>query len=278
MTNLPLLQTLQLSMTYHSFSSLQLNRLSGLKRIAISVASYTPDERGVLSTVADAIGQSPGLTHLELHPGSFGISGMVPSLHELVAKVPRSTPLQLTHLLLERVPFRLDASTIPHLRSLTFLDLSHFSSARRQPSTEFQNRCAKYHSTLTDIFVTLARERIHLRGLIVHNQCNTAIVKYIGSYSDTLEHLEISHFSPDNRAESHALAEMFYTSALPKHASVMQRLRILHDYNHKWNRNSQSVIAISQCEKLFSSEVKLSLIGRHAKDEDRKLDDVVCQS
>ena len=278
-TDLPLLQTLQLSITYHSFSSLQLNRLSGLKRLAISVASYTRSgEPGVLSSVADAIGQSPGLTHLELHPGSFGISEMAPSLHELVAKVPRSTPLQLTHLLLERVPFRLDASTIPHLRSLTFLDLSHFSSARRywQPSAESQNRCAKHNSTLTDIFVALARERIHLRGLIVHDQCNTGIVEYIGSYSDTLEHLEISHFSPHNHAESHALAEMFYTSALPKHASVMQRLRIVHDCTHEWNRNSENVLAISQCKELSSLEVKLHLIGRHIEDEDRKLDDVVC--
>ena len=276
-TNLPLLKTLQLSMTYHSSSSLRLNRLSGLKGIAISVVSYTRDQPLVLDTLANAIGQSPGLTHLELHPGSFGISE-IPSLHELVAKVPHSTPLQLTHLLLERVLLRLDALTVPHLRSLTFLDLSYFSPLQHdwlEPSTEFRNRYARHHSTLTDIFVTLARERIHLRGLIVHEQCNTAIVKYIGSYSGMLEHLEISHFSPDNFAESHALAELFYTFALPKHASTMQRLRILHDCNHEWNRHSESMFAISQCKKLLSLEVKLYLTGRYAEDEG-KLDDVVC--
>ena len=136
MTNLPLLQTLQLSMTYLSFSSLQLNCLSGLKRITISVVSHTSDECLVLSTLMDTIGQSPGLTHLELHPGS---SEMAPSLRELVAKVPRSTPLRLTHLLLDHVLLRLDAFTIPHLRSLAFLELSYSLPAQilRQGSAQF---------------------------------------------------------------------------------------------------------------------------------------------
>ena len=136
-TNLPLLETLQLSMTNHSSSSPQLNYLSGLKSIALSVNSaYIYDEHVVLSTLADAIGQSPGLTHLELHPGS---SKMTPSLRDLVAKVPRSTPLHLTHLFLDHVLLRLDAFTIPHLRSLAFLELSYSLPAQilRQGSAQF---------------------------------------------------------------------------------------------------------------------------------------------
>jgi hypothetical protein len=92
-----------------------------------------------------------------------------------------------------------------------------------------------------------------------------------------LEHLEISHFSTEN-VEPHALAEMFYTSALPKHASVMRRLRVLHDLNHEWHRISQCMIAISQCRKLMSLEVAVDTIIAYANEDasNDQLDDVVC--
>ena len=56
MTSLPLLQTLQLLMTYLSFSTLQLNCLSGSKRIVISVVSHTPNEWRSLHSPPNPIG------------------------------------------------------------------------------------------------------------------------------------------------------------------------------------------------------------------------------
>jgi hypothetical protein len=111
------------------------------------------------------------------------------------------------------------------------------------PSGELLSRVERYHSTIADIYTTLTREKIHLRGVIVDDLCEAAIDS-LGSYSGALEHLQVSciYFCA---ADSDALAKRFYITVLPKHATVMRILCILPSYECGWCCNDLAMTAIS---------------------------------
>jgi hypothetical protein len=250
LATLPLLQHFHLTIGHGATPSLSVNRLSGLKKITISGIYCSR----IISTLANAIAQSPHLTQLVVRTQLWQASEETPTLHELLAKVPAGAPLRLEHLVLHYMFCRIDDFTLPHLRSLAFLDLSNILPLYNQintPSSELLNRLETYHSTITDIFTTLTRERIHLRGIIVTDLCK-AVIDYLGSYSGILEQLEATHFDFASTTESDALAEQFYTFVLPQHASVIRVLYILPIFEGGWCCNDQALTALSECIMLKS--------------------------
>jgi hypothetical protein len=279
LATLPLLQDFQLTVIRGVSPWLPPNCLSSLKRIAFS-GVY--DRSQVITTLVDAIAQNPDLTHMEIRIVLWDNSEEIPTLHELLARVPPDSPLRLEHLVLHHMFCRIDKFTLPHLRSLTFLDLSNFP---RFPYPNYQsiqttsisdplNRVKLYHSTIADIFATLTRERIHLRGVIIQDLCNV-VIDYLGSYSGTLEHLRVTYFRFDSTAESDALAERFYTSVLLKHAIAIRILHILPSHESGWCFNNQTMAAISQCKGLMSLGIALDSNGAR-RDGEVKFDDMVC--
>jgi hypothetical protein len=110
------IQELHLSMSDDAdgpFPPLQLDRLSGLKKISIDAYIECGHCADTVGELAQAIAQSPELVHLEIHGGNTG-----KSLHALLSQIPQGIVLGLTHLVLNGLSVRMDSQTLPHLRSL----------------------------------------------------------------------------------------------------------------------------------------------------------------
>jgi hypothetical protein len=225
---------------------LPLARLSGLKTISLT-GSWTSYCTDLIGELAETIAQSPGLVHLEVRT-STNTSEEPPTLHDLLSKVPQGRPLRLTHLVLSGVFVRMDSRTLPHLRSLAYLDL------HRLPGSPFPDwgRTRGCKCTITEIYAALNREKVHLKQVVLHGLVDDAVLDYLDSYSG-LEVLELrTMYSKDD-----ALGHRFYTSVLPKHVDSIQVLKIRPCYEGRWCCNVDDVSVLSQCNKLRSLTVAL---------------------
>jgi hypothetical protein len=259
--HLPLLQDFQLLLSSHLGSPhLQLDRLSGLTKILLhgTCVDYRSD---LISKLAEAIARSPHITHLEIHPNglNWGYASEIPSLHQILSIVPPGTTLRLTHLALHEVFCKIDAFTLPHLRSLVSLDLCGLPIVPwTSPRSSVPDRRTQTNSTVSDIFAVLTLEKIHLRHIVVEN-IGEAVLSYLESYSSILERLEMIPSRYMSAEKSNALVERFYSSALPKHAETIQVLKIqpTFDLEGEWCYSPQVAAALSQCQSLASLTIML---------------------
>jgi hypothetical protein len=217
----------------------------------ISIDAYIEYCADSVGELAQVIAQSSELLHLEIHGGNLNTDT---SLHALLSKIPQGRVLGLTHLVLNGLSARMDSQTLPHLRSLVYLDLSHLHDPNDWAGVD---QTQGHGSTSADIYATLNREKIHLKHVVSNS--DHAILDYLQSYSG-LETLKM--FSPDFRttaAQSDALAYRFYQSVLPKHVNSIQVLEILPKFEGGWCYNLDNVfILLSQCNQFRSLCIALT--------------------
>ena len=261
LTRLPQFQDLQVilnrdALFESSVGHIQLDRLSGLKKISLS-GNHVDRPRDIINGLAGLIAKSPQLVHLEVYLGPHGISPEPPTLHDVLSKVPKDHPLQLTHLALNRTSICLDSSTLPHLRSLISLDLRNLPAPpnRIDDADLTSERLERTYST-SDICAILKQEGIYLKHVVVSD---VGVFDYLCSYSG-LETLGLYSMSFNTVEESNTSALTFYKSVLPHLVHSLQVLKIQPMQEGRWCFDPQDVsqsIALYQCNKLRSLTVSL---------------------
>jgi hypothetical protein len=125
LSSLPLLENLELTVLSSPCVSLPWNKLAGLRSITLSGYDSHIPLQSLVQQLGEAIANSPQLSYLGLHCGQSSACHDSPTLHDLLRMVSSSNPLRLKHLRLDGWCTRLDSITLPHLKSITSLDLSN---------------------------------------------------------------------------------------------------------------------------------------------------------
>jgi len=163
-----------------------------------------------------------------------------------------------------------DALTLPHLRSLTALNLSYivvpgeearYTYGDSSQRLQFTDRTRGYISTESEIFAKLTRERIYLRSIAI-GDVTDVFLGYLKSYSGLLEELKIE---PTTAEGSDSLAKQFYESVLPKHVNSIQVLDISPRYGGEWcYDNETSPQFLARCKDLRS--LAITFASYHSSD------------
>lgn len=268
LSSLPHLQEFHITIGNDSYP-LQIDCLSGLKKIKVSLTrtpfqaddSYYPR---ILEGLATVIASSPQLAHLEVNSNGAWYSGdSAPTLHSLLEKVPQDIPLQLTHLTLCGISARLDSQTLPHLRSLVYLNLDCLYPMLPTTNPYHAPQMLESASTATGVYAILDRQNIHLKHVVIGCMMNDVILDYLGSYSglETLDLRSPSSSSPNAAEVSDTLSHKFYTSVLPKHINSLRVLKIRPAYEGGWCYNTDKVYSVlAQCTKLRSLSIALNSV------------------
>jgi hypothetical protein len=225
-----------------------LNRLFGLKKISLN-ANYSCSDIGV----AELIANNPMLTHLDVDSGLYLKWKDVPTLHELLSKVPKDRPLQLTHHVMHGTYARLDSFTLPHLRSLVSLDFKNLNAPTYDTHAP--------GDSITDVYAMLKKEKIYLEQIAI-GDIDDVILDYLSSYSG-LEVLELSSIDSLVTISSQTVgfAQSFFRSVLPKHVESIRVLKIRPSYEGSWCYNPEDVsqaVVFPQCNNLRSLSVALN--------------------
>ena len=262
LTRLSQLQDLQLTLNRHapfnrSVGQIQLDRLSGLKKISL-LGNHIYKPSDIISGLAGLIAKSPHLIHLEIKLGYRGISPEIPTLHDVLDKVPEDHPLQLIHLALIRTGIRIDSSTLPHLRSLISLDLRNLPSpSNLTDDADLTTERLEQVCSTTDICAILKQEGIYLKHVVVSD---VGVFDYLCSYSG-LETLDLCSMIFNTVEESNTSARTFYKSVLPQLVHSLQVLKIQPKHEGQWCFNPEDVfqsVVFPQCNKLRSLSVALN--------------------
>jgi hypothetical protein len=264
LSRLPRLQDFQLTLNRNGtferlmgYTDIQLDRLSGLKEFSLS-GNHVHLPRDIISRLAGLIAKSPQLVHLEVKAGCNGIFPEAPTLHELLEKVPEDHPLQLTHLVLNRTGICIDSFTLPHLRSLIYLDLENLPApSNLKDNADLNSERLERACSTSDIFSILKQEGIYLKHLVVSD---VGVFDYLCSYSG-LESLDLCSMSFNSVEESNTFARTFYKSVLSQLVHSLQVLKIQPKHEGRWCFNPEDdsqFVALSQCNKLRSLTVALN--------------------
>ena len=257
LTSLSHLQDVCLTLHYGPFPLLQLFRLSGLKKISLT-GSCINYRSNIIAGLAEAIAKSPELVYLEVNTATYVRSPEIPTLHDLFSKIPSGSLLRLTHLVLVGMFARIDSHTIPHLRSLVCLDLSHLYEPSPTDDSDQTRGCV---STITDIYATLNLEKIHPKHIVVNGIVNDIILDYLYSHSGLVA-LELCSIFSRSVGESKGLSHRFYMSVLARHVDSLQVLKINPRYEGGWCYNVDDVsqaVVLAQCNKLRSLSMSVTL-------------------
>ena len=107
------------------------------------------------------IAKSPQLVHLEVDLGYE-----IPTLHNVLKKVPEDHSLQLTHLVLNGTGICVDSSTLPHLRSLISLDSRNLPALIDDANLTIERLERAF---LTSDFCAISKqESIYLKHVVVN--------------------------------------------------------------------------------------------------------------
>jgi hypothetical protein len=251
------LQDFRLTLSGAALPLLRLDRLSGLKKISL-IGSCADYRSHIIGGISEAIAKSPKLVHLEVNTATFHTSRETPMLHDLFSKVPKSSPLRLTHLALHGMCAGVDSLTLPHLRSLIYLNLTAIFAP--PPTDDSESLDGPQASTISEIYAMLKQEKIHLKQAVVSGPLavNDTILDYLHSYSG-LESLDLYHIYSDSEEESNALSHRFFKSVLPKHVDSIQVLKIQPSYEGGWCYNADDIsLLLARCNQLRSLSVALA--------------------
>jgi hypothetical protein len=244
---------------------LHLDRLSGLKKISLVSIRCINLRSRIIGRLAEAIAKCPHLLALQIDIkyNSYTqeeVSQRTLTLHDLLRKVPQDRPLRLNHLELHGICIHVDSFILPHLHSLTSLDLMYIPTiSPTDPDAAFIRQSHEHAFMPTNIYAMLKREKIYLKQLAV-NVMDDIIFEYLCSYSG-LEILDLCFIYFNSAEVSDAFANRFYKSVLPKHVDSIQVLKIRPGHEGRWCYNpedaSQAAV-LSQCNKLRILSVALS--------------------
>ncbi|KAJ3509104.1 hypothetical protein NLJ89_g5395 [Agrocybe chaxingu] len=198
-------------------AALPVDKLKGLEEISIfGLCSYVE----TMDNVGRLIARSPGLRSLKVAQyRNYGKPlGKAQSLHQLLEYCDPLEPLRLRHLSVQEALVRLDHITLPHLRSLTSLELTsvcdpfntgnRYSYYRSQDDTGAAFDAQKVGSSTEDIWKAFASTGVRLEKL-KHDSLPRSLLKYLSSYSG-LKSLNIAPTHFDSAGLSDAAATEFF--------------------------------------------------------------------
>ncbi|TFK73154.1 hypothetical protein BDN72DRAFT_835172 [Pluteus cervinus] len=268
-SQIPLLEGLQITAIL-----VELPPLPGLQNIrSLSLAVG----RDFLQIISAVINKAPMLTSL-----SIDSRGDAASLNDIFDNLVE--PRRLLRLNLHEAILDLSENALQHLRSLRALWLS--GGTFNEPTDLEENQHAddwelddeeelRDHAPVlvdqikqirpksTAFWTTLYRECILLEELHV-DSADHALFEYIASYTG-LQDLRLPGVDGVRRALVDHLADYFYTHALPKHITTLERLCLVSTHTSTWVFGPNTSSLISQCHNL-----RYLQIGWNAKDSNAK--------
>ncbi|EDR02862.1 uncharacterized protein LACBIDRAFT_332053 [Laccaria bicolor S238N-H82] len=241
LASLPVLEDLHLRVLWHLNFPVPFQRLSNLKKLTLN--SCCNNRTSVIRTVAGLIGRNqPELTSLIIVDTSYG--GHALTLQDFLAETS-SVCLKITHLHLNGLLVKFDASALRHLRSLISLTIADMGP----------------ESLAQKIWSTLRSEKIHLQELVT-DDVQPALVEYLTSFSG-LRRLRLiwtsSYRTP--LLVSNQLAIRFYEQGLDNHISFLESLQVRSSYEGKWCFGNH-------CSNVIKRGTRLTLLKLSINSED----------
>ncbi|KAJ7139211.1 hypothetical protein C8R44DRAFT_867376 [Mycena epipterygia] len=100
----------------------------------------------------------------------------------------------------------------------------------------------------SEIWTLLRNERIYLKDLATNVTCDDLLV-YLASYSG-IERIHLQFRYSDSDIESDRLANIFFDTVLPRHATSLMQLSCLASYEGRWSFGTHNAEAISRLQRL----------------------------
>ncbi|KAF8881669.1 hypothetical protein CPB84DRAFT_1791526 [Gymnopilus junonius] len=254
LNSLPAFRDLTIDMDYLQVD-LPLSLLQNLSRISISTPSSAEVNSASLHNFAQAIAlSSPGqITNVELvrqhYYSSPTTADPSASLHHYLRFcADQGSFLQLRHLRIKNLSFRLDEITSPHLIHLTSLDLSNI----QEPALE-----NSFGSTVSEIWIELARLKIHLEEISV-SAIPISFLDYLKHYPG-LKLLALKVPAFNSREQSEQYASLFFRDGtLDQHVETLEDLTIDASFEDYWCFGEHNISSISSCRRLKHLSMAIS--------------------
>ena len=260
LASLPFLKDLYLHHWFSPDRSLQLRRLPHLENLTFILSSRL----GAIIPVARLIaGSQLTLTTLMIADHRYRNDKNAPNLTDFLSETTKNSAfLNITHLSLKGLFVKLDATVLPHLRSLISLTTKGIFSPQDQVSG---NPGAGFSSG--NVWSVLRLEKIHLQE-IVTDDVRLPLIEYLTSFSGLrrLRLIEASYLTKP--LVSDQLAIKFYERALRNHVHSLDSLDIDVSYEGNWCFASHCSGIIKNCTRL--TLLKLSM---NSEDMAEEMDD-----
>jgi len=240
----------RLQVPFHWFSKLQEISIDGIN------GQY---HTGTLENLSKMVSHSPQLHSINIKSGIRYPTPLAKtqSLHQLFQKFSKdAAPLRLRRLVLDTCLLRFDDVTLPHLKYLTSLSLTHIEDTsdphptyfyRVNPdSEEIKTEQRRWGSSLQEIWSALIKTDIRLEEITI-DVVVPAFVAYLASYSG-LRLLSLTGDGSDQKA-SDDLATQFYAKPLANHVQSLRKLDIAANYEGSWCVDEHNLSLISQCQQ-----------------------------
>ncbi|KAF8968534.1 hypothetical protein BDZ97DRAFT_2056307 [Flammula alnicola] len=283
--SIPSVQSLYVELT-HARIPLSLELLPHLCEITLSEFNTPSDNLLNAQTYANLsalMAQSPPgqLTSIQVTHGyhDSARADAKPSLHELFCSYPADAqPLRLKHLGIMNSFVKFDDITVPHLRHLTSLDLSHVLQPRErvkprrgrlsagfrvQPTDpELYKRQCSVGSTVDELWTEFAKLGIWLKRVSLTDVV-PAFFEYLACYSG-LKKLSLKTGGFDTGRESDISAVDFFSNALTKHTGSLEELVIEASYEGLWCFGEHNISVITECRGL--KHLGVSILSNNLRD------------
>ena len=259
LASLPFLNDLHLSCWPVSNPSLQLRRLPHLEHLTFTREPWQDNDCITIVPIAKLINWSqPKLTTLLIDDHRYCDNRNVSNLNDFLLEISKSSVfLKITHLTLKGLFVKLDATVLPHLRSVISLTTEGVHSPQDQVSG--------------NIWSVLRLEKIHLQE-IVTDDVQLALIEYLASFSG-LRRLKLteapSYGTPPQVSDE--LASKFYERALQDHIHSLDSLEINTNYEGNWSFANHWSSIIKKCTRL--TLLKLSINSEGMAEEKDDADD-----
>ena len=259
LASLPFLNDLHLSCWPVSNPSLQLRRLPHLEHLTFTRKPWQDNDCITFVPIAKLINWSqPKLTTLLIDDHRYRDNRNVSNLNDFLLEISKSSVfLKITHLTLKGLFVKLDATVLPHLRSMISLTTEGVLSPQDQVSG--------------NIWSVLRLGKIHLQE-IVTDDVQLALIEYLASFSG-LRRLKLteapSYGTPPQVSDE--LASKFYERALQDHIHSLDSLEINTNYEGNWSFANHCSSIIKKCTRL--TLLKLSINSEDMAEEKDDADD-----
>ena len=270
LASLPLLQDLQLHCWSVPEPPWQLRQLPHMVNFTFTSEWELDNDCSIIIPVARFIGLSqPKLKTLIIAVQQSYANQNTPKFNDFLSETPGSAFLNITHLSLSGLFVELDATFIPHFRSLISLHIKNIFSPADQASGNPEPCSAN-----VTVWSSLRLENIYLQE-IVTDYVQIALIEYLTSFSG-LRRLRLTHASRHDIPPlvSDQLATEFYGRALRNHVHSLESLEINAKDEGNWCFASHCSGIIKQCACLTSLKLSVSSkdteVERDGDDDDDK--------
>jgi hypothetical protein len=176
LASLPFLKDLHLRCWSFLDKSLQIRRLPHLEKLTVTRESWRDNDRRAIVPIARLINwNQPTLTTLIIAEDSYYNDQKAPNLNDFFLETSKSSAfLNITHLRLKGLFVKLDATMLPHLRSLISLTTEFIFTPQDQVSG---NHDAGFSSG--NVWSVLRFKKLHLQEIVT----DKGYVSYFSSIS-----------------------------------------------------------------------------------------------